>query len=257
MPGIEVTGLHFSFGGPPVMRGVDLHVEQGSLITLFGPNGAGKTTLLKILAGLLRPSRGTVVIDGIDATHAPDSLRRLIGMISHQPYLYPQLTARENLEFYARLYGLADPRERSLRMIEQMRLSAVKDVEVGTYSRGMQQRLAVGRALLHSPRVLLLDEPFTGLDQQGREQLSSLLRGLKGKDRTVVMATHDIEEGLSLSDRVAVLARGKIALETGTPGLDVAGFEALYREAIARGQAAVARRDAVSADVSQTPDGGG
>jgi ABC-type multidrug transport system ATPase subunit len=102
MPGIEITGLRFSFGGPAVLKGVDLRVDQGSLVTIFGPNGTGKTTLLKILAGLLRPSKGTVFIAGVDATRAPNSLRRLIGMISHQPYLYPQLTGRENLEFYAR-----------------------------------------------------------------------------------------------------------------------------------------------------------
>ncbi len=238
MAGIEIMGLQFSFGGPPVLRGVDLRVEQGSLVTVFGPNGAGKTTLLKILAGLLRPSRGSVLIDGVDATRAPNSLRRLIGMISHQPYLYPQLTGRENLEFYARLYGLDDPRAQARRMLEQMGLSAVTGVEVGTYSRGMQQRLAVARALLHEPRVLLLDEPFTGLDQQGREQLSLLLRGLRDGKRTVVMTTHDIDEGLSLSDRVAVLARGRIAVETSTAGLDHAGFQALYREALAREQAA-------------------
>jgi heme exporter protein A len=237
MAGIEIKDLHFSFGGPPVLKGVSLEAAPGSLVTIFGPNGAGKTTLLKILAGLLRPSRGTVAIDGVDASRAPNSLRRLIGMISHQPYLYPQLTGRENLEFYARLYGLADPRAQALRMLEQMRLSAVADAEVTTYSRGMQQRLAVARALLHGPRVLLLDEPFTGLDQQGREQLSQLLLGLRDGDRTMVMTTHDIGEGLALSDRVAVLARGRVALNTSTAGLDSEALQVLYRDAVTRERA--------------------
>jgi heme exporter protein A len=237
MAAIEIAGLHFSFGGPAVLKGVDLEIEQGSLVTVFGPNGAGKTTLLKILAGLLRPSKGTVLIAGVDAARAPNSLRRIIGMISHQPYLYPQLTGRENLEFYARLYGLADPRERAGRMLEQMGLTAAAATEAGTYSRGMQQRLAAARALLHDPRVLLLDEPFTGLDQQGRQQLATLLRGLRNGDRTIVMTTHDIDEGLGLADRVAVLARGRVAAEASTAGLDHRGFEALYRDALAGQQA--------------------
>jgi heme exporter protein A len=232
MPGIEITGLHFTFGGPAVLRGVDLAVEQGSLITIFGPNGTGKTTLLKILAGLLRPSKGTVLIAGVDATRAPNSLRRLIGMISHQPYLYPQLTGRENLEFYARLYGLKDPQAQATRMLEQLQMTAAAGAEVGTYSRGMQQRLAVARALLHDPRVLLLDEPFTGLDPQGREQLSTLLRDLRDGERTVVMTTHDIDEGLHLSDRVAILARGRVAVDRPAAGLDHESFRALYRETL-------------------------
>ncbi len=155
-------------------------------------------------------------------------------MISHQPYLYPQLTGKENLEFYARLYGLDDPRGRSARMLEEMSLTAAGGKEVGAYSRGMQQRLAVARALLHDPRVLLLDEPFTGLDQQGRQQLSSLLHGLRDGQRTVVMTTHDIAEGLNLSDRLAVLAKGRLALQTSAVGHDPASFEALYREALTR-----------------------
>jgi heme exporter protein A len=236
--GIDITGLHFSFGGPAVLKGVDLSIEQGDLITVFGPNGAGKTTLLKILAGLLRPAKGTVLIAGVDAARSPTSLRRLIGMISHQPYVYPQLTGRENLEFYAGLYGLVDPRRKAKQMLEQMQLQTAADTEVGTYSRGMQQRLAVARALLHDPRVLLLDEPFTGLDQQGREHLSGLLRDLRSGERTIVMTTHDIDEGLGLSDRLAVLARGRVALETSAAGLDHASFQALYREAVTREQPA-------------------
>ncbi len=216
-----------------MLKGFELTVEEGSVLTLFGPNGAGKTTLLKILAGLLRPSAGSVVIAGVDATRAPNSLRRIIGMISHQPYLYPQLTGKENLEFYARLYGLDDPRGRATRMLEQLSLTAAGGKEVGAYSRGMQQRLAVARALLHDPRVLLLDEPFTGLDQQGREQLSTLLHGLRDGRRTVVMTTHDIAEGLDLSDRLAVLARGTVVLEVGAPGHDPTSFQALYRKALA------------------------
>jgi len=212
---VEVRNLTFSFGVTPVLRGLDLVVEQGSMLTIFGPNGAGKTTLLKVLAGLLRPSQGSVHIEGMDAAKKPTTLRRLIGLISHQTYLYPQLTGLENLEFYGRMYQVAEPRRQARLMLEEMGLGAVMDREVATYSRGMQQRLSIARALLHRPRLLLLDEPFTGLDHQARESLASLLRAVKDGQRTVIMATHDIDEGLGLSDRVAVLVRGKLALEIG------------------------------------------
>ena len=208
--GIEITGLQFSFGGPPVLRGVDLRVEQGSVLTVFGPNGAGKTTLLKILAGLLRPSRGSVVIDGRRRHRAPNSLRRLIGMISHQPYLYPQLTGRENLEFYARLYGLDDPRGRARRMLEEMGLSAGRRVR----GRDLLARHAAATwpwpvPSCTTPGCSCSTSRSPGLTSRVGSNSPLLLRGLRDGERTVVMTTHDIDEGLSLSDRLAVLARGR------------------------------------------------
>jgi len=233
MPAIEVNDLHFSYGALPVLRGLSFQAERGSVFGIFGPNGAGKTTLLKILAGLLRPHRGAVSVEGIDAAQARTSLRRLIGVISHQPYLYPQLTALENLEFYGRMYGLDDPRAEARRMLEEMGLAAVMGLEVAACSRGTQQRLAIARALLHRPRVLLLDEPFTGLDHHARERLAALLSTLRNGERTVVMTTHDIDEGLSLSDRVAVLVRGRLALETRASEFERSSFLARYQEAVA------------------------
>lgn len=232
MGAVEVRNLTFSFGVTPVLRGLDLVVEQGSMLTIFGPNGAGKTTLLKVLAGLLRPSQGSVHIEGMDAAKKPTTLRRLIGLISHQTYVYPQLTGLENLEFYGRMYQVAEPRRQARLMLEEMGLGAVMDREVATYSRGMQQRLSIARALLHRPRLLLLDEPFTGLDHQARESLASLLRAVKDGQRTVIMATHDIDEGLGLSDRVAVLVRGKLALEIGAQPGERAAFLARYRQVL-------------------------
>jgi heme exporter protein A len=233
VPAIEVEGLHFSFGAVHAVRGVSIEVERGTVLTIFGPNGAGKTTFLKVLAGLLRQSEGTVRIEGVEARRDAAGLRRLIGVISHHPYLYPQLTGRENLEFYGRMYGLKDPRSAALRMLEDMGLTSVGDREVSAYSRGMQQRLAVARALLHQPRVLLLDEPFTGLDHQARERLEALLGTLRDGEKTVVMTTHDIDEGLSLSDRVMVLSAGRKVLDAAAPGLDRASFLAQYRDAVA------------------------
>lgn len=233
MSAVQVEDLSFSFGTTPVLRGLSLLVERGSMLTIFGPNGAGKTTFLKVLAGLLRPTRGSVCVEGVDAVKNPGALRRLIGLISHQTYLYPQLSGRENLEFYGRMYGVTDPRREARLMLEQLGLAPIMDREVATYSRGTQQRFSIARALLHRPRVLLLDEPFTGLDQQARESLASLLSTVRDGERTVVMATHDIDEGLGLSDRVAILVRGKLALECGTQLVERGAFLARYREAVA------------------------
>ncbi len=237
MAAIEADGVEFSFGASRVLRGVSLCVESGTALAVFGPNGAGKTTLLKLLAGLLKPDGGKVRVGGVEPDQDPVAFRRLIGVISHQPYVYPHLTGRENLEFYARLYSLDDPKLESTRMLEEMGLAGVADRATSAYSRGMLQRLAIGRALLHSPAVLLLDEPFTGLDYQAREKLEALLGALRDGERTVLMTSHDVDAGLGLADRAAVLVRGGIALETPTAGLDHAGFLAEYRAATAAGPA--------------------
>jgi heme exporter protein A len=230
VPAIEADGLDFSFGAVQVLRGLVLRVESGTATAVFGLNGAGKTTLLKTLAGLLKPDAGTLRIEGVEPSQDPTGFRRLIGVISHQPYVYPQLTGRENLEFYGRLYALKDPKTEAGRTLEEMGLSEVADRAASAYSRGMLQRLAIGRALLHSPPVLLLDEPFTGLDQQAREKLEAVLGALQDGRRTVLMTSHDIDAGLRLADRVAVLAGGRIVLQTPTAGLDPSGFLARYRE---------------------------
>ena len=208
-----------------------MHVEQGESVAVFGPNGAGKTTLLKILAALLRPDAGSVRIGGLEVGRDPSAYRRQVGVISHQPYVYPQLTGRENLEFYARLYGLDGVREVARRALDQMGLSGVADRAASAYSRGMLQRLAVGRALLHEPAVLLLDEPFTGLDDEAREKLGSLLGGLRDGQRTVLLTSHDLDTGLALADRVAVLIKGSLVMDTQTSGLSRDEFEQRYRSA--------------------------
>jgi heme exporter protein A len=235
MPAVEVEDLRFTFGVGEVLKGVTIGAQPGSFVTIFGPNGAGKTTLLKIVAGLLKPSSGAVRVAGIDARRDPNAQRRLIGVISHHPYLYPQLTGRENLEFFAKLYGLKNPVASVEQIAEELELGPLMNREVSAYSRGMQQRLAVGRALLHRPRLLLLDEPFTGLDYHAREKLEVLLRGLNDGERTAMMTTHDVDEGLGLSDRVAVLAGGKIVLECGARDYGRDDFLACYRDAVSRG----------------------
>ncbi len=235
MPAVEVECLRFTFGVGEVLKGVTIGVRPGSFVTIFGPNGAGKTTLLKIIAGLLKPSSGSVHVAGVDAQRDPNALRRLIGVISHHPYLYPQLTGQENLEFFAKLYGLDDPAASIRRIADELELGPILNREVSACSRGMQQRMAVGRALLHRPRLLLLDEPFTGLDYHAREKLETFLRGLNDGERTAIMTTHDVDEGLGLSDRVAVLAGGKIVLECGARDHGRDEFLACYRDAVSLG----------------------
>jgi heme exporter protein A len=229
MPAIEAERLDFSFGALRVLREVSLSVEQGSTLCVFGPNGAGKTTLLRLLAGLLRPDTGQVRIVGIELAQDSAGFRRSIGVLSHHPYVYPRLTGRENLEYYGRMYRLQDPRAEAARVLGEMGLADAKDREAATYSRGMLQRLAIGRALLHRPRVLLLDEPFTGLDDQAQGKLQALLNALRDGERTVVMTTHDVGSGLGLADHVAVLVRGSIGLEVPAAGLEPGTFIDHYR----------------------------
>jgi len=213
---IEIQSLTKIFGVNPVLRGVDLNVERGQFVTLLGPNGSGKTTLLRILGALARPTSGVVRIGGWDLPREADRVRAQLGVVSHLPLLYDTLTAEENLLFFARLYNIPTEqrRERVEAMLRRVGLwKRARDV-VRTYSRGMQQRLAIARAILHDPAVLLLDEPYTGLDQDAAALLDDLLREVAVAGRTVVMTTHDLRRGHTLADRIAILSRGKIAFDT-------------------------------------------
>ncbi len=190
IPMIETRNLIKAFGSKYALRGVDLRVMPGESVVLFGPNGAGKTTLVRILASLSRPSGGTVRIGGLDLSSHADGIRRYLGVVSHAPLLYDSLTAEENLRFFAGLYGLAHPEKRIAEMLERVGLYARRGDLVRTYSRGMVQRLAIARALLHDPEVLLLDEPDTGLDPQAAEMLHDLLTELSGRRADVVETLH-------------------------------------------------------------------
>lgn len=229
---IEIRSLSKSFGVKPVLRSIDLSVAHGEFVTLLGPNGAGKTTLLRILATLSRPSTGEVKVGRLSlATHA-HAVRKLLGVVSHQPLLYGELTAEENLRFYARMYGLAAAEARISTVLAQVSLARRKHDVVRTFSRGMQQRLAIARATLHQPQVMLLDEPHTGLDQDAATMLDDVLRSVAAAGRTVLMTTHDLARGLALSDRVAILRRGKIAFEARSRTLNPAAFADKYYELI-------------------------
>lgn len=232
-PAIEVRRLVKSFGHQVALRGVDLVVSEGEFLTLFGPNGAGKTTLMRIVASLTRPSAGTVWLGGQDVGKAAATLRRRIGLISHNPLLYGDLTAEENLRFFARLYDLADGAARIDTVLEQVGLAVRRRDPVRTYSRGMVQRLAIARAILHDPEIMLLDEPYTGLDLQAADMLRGVLEELAAANRTVILTTHNLEQGLEMCSRAAVLNRGKVAWQGRRSEVDLDTMKAVYRQATA------------------------
>ena len=210
---IEVHNLTRSFGPRLALAGVDLAVAAGESVTLVGPNGAGKTTLLRVLATLTRPTGGFVRIAGLDPARAGSQVRRKIGFLSHRTLLYEDLTAEQNLRFYARMYDLEGGDARIAGLLERVGLAARRHDLVRTFSRGMQQRLAVARAVLHRPRVLLLDEPYTGLDPEAALALTGLLAELAGEGCAILLTTHDLDRALAVGQRVAVLARGRVVYD--------------------------------------------
>ena len=231
---IQIRQLVKNFGPQPVLRGIDLHVPKGEFLTLFGPNGAGKTTLLRILATLGRPTAGEVKVGGWHLPNAAQKVRPHLGLISHQPLLYAELTAEENLSFFARMYGLAPAAGRIDQVLRSVDLSKRRHDPVGEFSRGMQQRLAIARSMLHDPPILLLDEPDTGLDQHAAAMLTDLLHEVGATRRTVLMTTHNLERGLELGDRVAILAGGRIAFQADKSELDADRFRSVYYQYVER-----------------------
>ena len=216
------------FGHRRAVDGVTFSLAPGGCLALFGPNGAGKTTLLRLLGGLLRPTVGTVHVGG--APLGRDAAARgLVGVLSHQSMLYAPLTARENLEFSARLYGMPDPGAAAERALERMRVLDRADAPVRALSRGLQQRVSVARATVHEPRLLLLDEPYTGLDEAGAAALTELLVALRGAGTALVLVTHNLQEGLALATQVAVMRGGRFVREAARAGLDPERFAADYR----------------------------
>jgi heme exporter protein A len=219
------------------VAGIDLDLEAGDFLTVFGPNGAGKTSLLSLLGGRLKPTRGEVAVMGQRLDFGATSWRRKIGVLSHQGFLYAHLTARENLRFFGKLFGLQDLERRVPERLDQVGLSDRADLLVRELSHGMRQRLALARALLHDPDVVLLDEPYTGLDPHASTVLRGVLASLKDGRRTVVMVTHNLRQGLELSNRVAIQVRGRFAWSAPREGLDPDGFERVYHEVVEEGAA--------------------
>ena len=227
---VRIQGVTKRFGKVLALRGVDLQLERGRCLGIFGPNGAGKTTLLKIMALLSRPSSGTVSIAGFDAVREADKIRPLLGVLSHRTFLYGHLTGLENLQFYGRMFGVKRLGDRVHEVLQAVGLESYAQQLVRTYSRGMQQRLAIARAILHQPQLLLLDEPYTGLDQHAAAHLQALLQQWRQTERTVIMSTHNLQRGLELCDDIAIQDRGKIMYRCSALELNLQTFERLYIE---------------------------
>lgn len=229
---IEVRSLTKTFGLKPVLRGVDLDVAAGECVALFGPNGAGKTTLLRILSTLTKPTLGMVRIAGGLLPTQAEAVRQRLGVIAHQPLVYGDLTAEENLQFYAKLYGLREASARILALLERVGLAARRRELARTFSRGMHQRLAIARALLASPPVYLMDEPYTGLDPAGTALLDDIVRELVAHGASVLMTTHSIAHSLALADRAVLLAKGKFVLSARRGTITAVEFQSEYERAI-------------------------
>jgi len=229
---IQVRRLIKRFGLKTVLRGLDFQVSQGEFVALLGPNGAGKTTFLRILASLSRPSIGEVRIAGYQLPNQAAAVRRRLGVVSHLPVLYGDLTAEENLRFYGRMYALDHLDRRVMEVLELVGLLARRRDLVRTFSRGMQQRLAIGRAVLHDPEVILFDEPHTGLDQDACVMLDTVLREVAARGRTVVMTSHDLARAADLASRFDVLSRGVIAASVQRVEINPNDLLAFYRQSL-------------------------
>ena len=225
---IDASKLRKTYGPAIVLDDVSLQAGRAECVLLLGPNGAGKTTLLRILATLLRPTAGALTVNGVDALRAPDQIRALIGMVAHGTYVYEDLTALENLRFWTTMHdGSATP-ARLRGALERVGLDGYADERVRMFSAGMKRRLSLARVMLGEPRVLLLDEPFTGLDARGRKWLGEFLRRFKSAGGVVVMTTHSFQVALEVADRVAILSAGQLVLDRPCRDLSMEDLTKLY-----------------------------
>jgi heme ABC exporter ATP-binding subunit CcmA len=228
---LEATGLCRSYGRRRVLRDLDLALAAGESLAVAGPNGAGKTTLLRVLAGLSRPERGEVRLEGRALGRDAPEVRRAVGLVSHQTLLYDDLTLHQNLTFAARLYGLPDPSRAARSALEEAGLGPRADESPRRLSRGLAQRAAIARALLHRPRLLLLDEPFTALDAAASERLRAELRARRAQGLGIVLVTHQLSEAWEAATRIAVLVDGRWVCDESLGG-PVEAFLPRYQELI-------------------------
>ncbi|HEX6080998.1 MAG TPA: heme ABC exporter ATP-binding protein CcmA [Methylomirabilota bacterium] len=235
---IVAQDLRKAYGPTLVLDGVSLTLPRGQCLALLGPNGAGKTTLLRLLATLQRPTSGALAIDGVDAVRTPDRVRPLLGVVAHGSYVYEDLTARENLRFWETLRGGDTAPARLGAALAQVELDAVADERVRTFSAGMKRRLGLARVLLARARLLLLDEPFTGLDRRGQKWVNEFLLAFKAGGGTAVVATHSLGGGLAVADRVGILAQGRLLLDRPATDLSPEALHRLYESLTEAGEPA-------------------
>lgn len=233
---IETKKLTKVFGDRKALDKVSIEVPEGAFLSIFGPNGAGKTTLVRTLATLSRATSGTALVAGFDAKEEPDKVREHIGLISHNPMLYPDLTAMENLMFTAQLYGVVNAEERVRELLRAVELDHRRFDVVRTFSRGMTQRLSIARALMNDPDVVFLDEPYAGLDPHAVEIFDGLIEQLRD-GRTFIMVSHDLQKGFDVCTHALVLTRGRVVSYAPKEDIDFGQFRQLYRETVGMGVA--------------------
>ncbi len=238
-PAVELSGVTRVFGRRRAVHDVHLSLQSGECLALFGPNGAGKTTLLRIVAGLLRPTKGTVSVGG-RSLRDDAGARAQVGLISHQTMLYRALTAAENVEFAARMYGVPDPAVAAQQAMTLMRIQDRARTPVRALSRGLQQRVSIARAIVHRPTLVLLDEPYTGLDAAGAAALTDMLHRVRATGGTLLLVTHNVDEGLAVASHAAVMVSGRIVRRDVCAGLDAREYLAAYRSIVIGGDGAAA-----------------
>lgn len=231
-PVISARGIAKNFGAHVALKNIDLELGKGQSLVIIGPNGAGKTTLLKVLSGTIAPTQGTLLIQGVDIKKDPMAVRKMIGVISHETYLYDELTARENLEFFGKMYGIQkDVLEKRIdELLLMTGLDERADDRAGSFSRGMKQRLSIIRSLLHRPAILLMDEPYTGLDQQAADAFEAVLRLLDTDMTTKIMVSHDTERAFEMSDRIIIMDKGRMVHDAMKAEIaNAEGLRCIYR----------------------------
>ncbi len=207
---IETKGLIKTIGDKMILRGINLSIKKGETVAILGPNGAGKSTVLKILGGLIKASSGEVKVNGLDLKKDSYDVKRKIGFLAHNSFLYDHLTPLENLKFFGKLYGVENVEERAKQLIDEVGLSFFTHDPVRSFSRGMMQRIAIARAIIHQPEILLFDEPHTGLDQQAIKLLNDVILRMKEEGSTILMVTHDFQQAIETCDRFIIIKNGKV-----------------------------------------------
>ncbi|MCF6095161.1 heme ABC exporter ATP-binding protein CcmA [Microaerobacter geothermalis] len=229
---IKIHKLQKKIGERYILKGISQTINKGEFLTILGPNGAGKSTLLKVIGTLTNPTYGVVEVEGIDVKRKPNLVRERIGYLAHHSLLYDHLTAWQNLKYYGKLYGVKELNRRIEESLRLVGLYYVKNDPIASFSRGMVQRLAIARALIHQPSVLLLDEPHTGLDQQANLIFEQVMKDLQKKGCTLLMVTHDFEQALKLSDRIVILSQGLIKMELNPREHSMESLLRVYHEAV-------------------------
>lgn len=229
---IETKGLIKTIGDKMILRGVNLSIKKGESVAILGPNGAGKSTILKIIAGLIKSTSGEVLIDGKNFKNDSYEIKRKIGFLAHNSFLYDHLTPLENLKFFGKLYGVKDLEAKAKALVDEVGLSFFIHDPVRSFSRGMLQRIAIARAIIHDPEILLFDEPHTGLDQHAIKLLNDVILKMKAKGTTVIMVTHDFHQAVETCDRVIIFKNGKLVEDMNNVSNNLEIVTAKYAEQV-------------------------